>query len=102
MGCQIYFAGIHGFTYRQGGEPIKDWKDLFQPALKGRLGFVEAPREFMGAVLKSLGLPFNATPADLAACHMTVDVLRARLQRLRQQVCPTGFLIKPSGCCEAH
>ena len=102
MGGQAWFACIPGFTYRHGGEPIKDWKDLFQPALKGRLGFVEAPREFMGAVLKSLGLPFNATVADLAACHISEDVLRARLQRLRQQVRTTGALPKSSGYFELH
>lgn len=47
------------------------WPLYPQPQLKGRVAFPEAPREFIGIALKSLGLSMNATEADMAAAGLT-------------------------------
>ena len=68
-----------------GGHHIKDWGDLLQPKLKGKLALADFPRELLAAALKSLGLSVNASPADMAAAGVSRQALRARLQQLRSQ-----------------
>ena len=65
---------------------IQDWSDLLQPRLRGRLAFSDSPREFVGVALKTLGLPFNCSQAQLKASGITVPHLKERLQQLWQQV----------------
>ncbi|KAK9817763.1 hypothetical protein WJX72_001828 [[Myrmecia] bisecta] len=69
-----------------GGVPITDWSDLLQPRLKGKIAFMDSPREFVGVALKTLGLPFNARARDLAAHGLTVEDVRRRIEQLREQV----------------
>ena len=73
-------------TFRRGGVAIQDWSDVLQPRLRGRLAFSDSPREFVGVALKTLGLPFNCSQAQLKASGVTVPQLKERLQQLRQQV----------------
>lgn len=82
---------------RKKAEAIRDWEDLFQPTLRGRVGFVEAPREFVGTVLKASGLSFNATAKDLANCGTTRAALREKARSLKEQVTATPAL--PSLLC---
>lgn len=72
-------------TYRRGSWEITDWADLLQPALKGRVGFVEAPREFVGVVMKTLGLSFNATASDAKACGISKQAILDRAVQLKRQ-----------------
>lgn len=65
--------------------PIRDWSDLLQPALRGRVAFSESPRELVGIALKTLGLPFNATAADVRRAGVSRDALRERVSALRAQ-----------------
>jgi spermidine/putrescine-binding protein len=78
---------------RWGGRGIRDWEDLLQPRLQGRLAFVDSPRELVGVALKTLGLPFNARAADLRAAGVTPQDLGARVKLLRQQVRPTSAAV---------
>lgn len=71
---------------RRGGHEIKDWSDLLQPRLRGRLAFLDSPREFVGVALKTLGLPYNCTYAQLKASHITLQQLKQRLRQLYDQV----------------
>lgn len=64
---------------------MKDWTDLLQPALKGRVGFVDAPRDFVGAVLKTLGLSFNASSRDVEKSGIPQSVIMERAAQLRRQ-----------------
>ena len=70
---------------RAGGRPIQDWSDLLQPRLKGRLGFVDAPREFLGAALRSMGLSMNED-LSAGACSASVADIQAHVRQLRKQV----------------
>lgn len=78
---------------RQGGKPIRDWVDLLQPALKGRVAFVDSPREFVGVAFKTLGLPFNASPADVQKAGLSPANVKERVAALRKQVCPVLWAI---------
>lgn len=73
-------------TFRRGGVAIQDWSDVLQPRLRGRLAFSDSPREFVGVALKTLGLPFNCSQAQLKASGVTLPQLKERLQQLQQQV----------------
>ena len=70
---------------RARGRPIQDWQDLLQPCLKGRLGFVDAPREFLGAALRSMGLSMNEDLSE-GSCAASFPDIQARVQQLRNQV----------------
>ncbi|GBF91197.1 hypothetical protein Rsub_04866 [Raphidocelis subcapitata] len=95
---------------RRGGRPIRDWSDLLQPQLRGKIAFSESSREFVGIALKTLSseardagrggargaseaaaaaaaaaLGFNATPAALAAAGVTRAAARARTRELLAQ-----------------
>ena len=39
---------------------FKDWKDLWQPKLAGRISMVNSPREVIGTVLKYMGASYNS------------------------------------------
>ncbi|KAL4427727.1 hypothetical protein ABPG75_001816 [Micractinium tetrahymenae] len=65
---------------------IQDWADLLAPQLKGRVGFIDSPRDVVGVAMKTLGLGFNASAAEAARCGLTEDDLRTRVQRLVKQV----------------
>ena len=39
---------------RRGGRPVREWRDLLQPALRGRVAFPESSREFVGIALRTL------------------------------------------------
>jgi spermidine/putrescine-binding protein len=59
-----------------GGHHITDWGDLLQPKLKGRLAFVDSPRELLSAALKSLGLSINASAEQMQAVGITASKLK--------------------------
>ena len=71
---------------RRGGTPVLDWGDLLQPQLAGRVAWVDSPREFVGAALKTLGLGFNASAADLRAARVSELDVKDRVVQLRRQV----------------
>ncbi|KAK9845493.1 hypothetical protein WJX81_007872 [Elliptochloris bilobata] len=84
-GCTLV-AARKDKLLRWGGRPIRDWGDLLQPRLRGRLAMVDSPRELVAVALATLGLPLNATAADVLMAGVGVDGLRARVDELRQQV----------------
>lgn len=51
------------------------------------MAWVDSPREFVGAALKTLGAGFNSRAADLADAGLSRADLAAQVDRLRQQVC---------------
>ncbi|KAJ9529617.1 hypothetical protein QJQ45_014377, partial [Haematococcus lacustris] len=71
---------------RLGGRPVRDWEDLMQPALRGRVAMTDSPREFVGVALKLLGLGWNSSAAQVAAAGMGVQALAASCRALRGQV----------------
>ncbi|CAL8462508.1 g2041 [Coccomyxa elongata] len=84
-GCTL-IAYRKSSLLRAGGRPIRDWGDLLQPCLWQRVAWVDSPREFVGAALKSLGARFNTRAADLASAGISEADLAERVDRLRQQV----------------
>ena len=94
---QLKHSMLVAFGCRAGGQPILDWTDLLQPKLKGRLGFVDAPREFLGAAMRSLGLSMNEDISG-GSCEATFADVQARVQQLRKQVrlwYPALFFVPP-------
>lgn len=99
---------------RRGGIPVHDWADLLQPRLEGRLGFLDSPRDFIGVALKTLGLPFNCSHAQLTKSTVSLQQLKSRVKHLRQQVsfcadcsetrhpeiCPGKSLHNLQFCCQ--
>ena len=90
-----YRFGCTALLYRKdtaarwGGTPsktISDWDDLLLPGLKGRVAFIDSPRELVGVALKTLGLPYRATAADLASCGITTSDLIERVRKLVGQI----------------
>lgn len=71
---------------RWGGKPITDWDDLLHPALQGRVAFIDSPRELVGVALKTLGLRYNASIEEMAACGVTEADLASRVRQLARQV----------------
>ena len=65
---------------------ITDWDDLLLPGLKGRIAFIDSPRELVGVALKTLGLGYNSTVADMAACGVSESDVATRVKRLIDQV----------------
>lgn len=49
------------------------------------MAFTNSPRDFIGAAAKSLGLPYNVTPADLRVADTSEAQLLERLRALRGQ-----------------
>jgi spermidine/putrescine-binding protein len=71
---------------RRGGRPVEDWGDLLQPKLEGRVAWADSPREFVGAALRTLGMHFNSSAAELAAAAVSEAALAAAVAALRKQV----------------
>ena len=74
---------------RWGGDrnrEITDWDDLLLPGLKGRIAFIDSPRELVGVALKTLGLSYNATAADILACGISKNDVVQRVKQLVDQV----------------
>ncbi|NEP01414.1 MAG: extracellular solute-binding protein [Symploca sp. SIO2E9] len=61
-------------------EPPKDWSDLWNPNLRGRISMLNQPREFIGLTLKKLGFSYNSS--DLSK----VPDLEKELYTLHQQI----------------
>lgn len=72
---------------------MEDWADLWQPALRGRLGMLDSPRDFVGAALRSMGVSANSSPDSLAKHNLGRRALQARVDALRSQV-------PLRGCCK--
>ncbi len=52
----------------RGGHAVRDWCDLLQPQLEGRVAMTDSSREFLGAALKAaLPAPLPGAPAAAAA-----------------------------------
>lgn len=71
---------------------MEDWGDLLQPKLEGRIAWADSPREFVGAALRTLGMQFNSSAAELAAAGVSEAALAAAVAALRKQV-PHAALI---------
>lgn len=65
---------------------IRDWKDLLQPSLRGRLGMTGFSRELMAVVFKMLGLSANASQDKLEKCGISASDIRRQVSRLKAQV----------------
>lgn len=66
--------------------PVRDWADLLQPRLRGRLAFLDSAREFVGVALKTLGLPYNCTYAQVKRAGLTWQQVKQRVRELHAQV----------------
>jgi putative spermidine/putrescine transport system substrate-binding protein len=80
-----YRWGSTVIIYRQDkfqelGWTPKDWGDLWNEKLQGRISLLNQPREVIGLVLKKLGKSYNTENLD------TVPNLEKELQLLNQQV----------------
>lgn len=81
-----YRWGSTVIIYRQdkfqelGLTPPRDWSDLWNEKLQGRISLLNQPREVIGLVLKKLGKSYNTENLD------TVPNLEKELQLLNQQV----------------
>eukprot|EP00873_Tetraselmis_striata_P012654 jgi/Tetstr1/432918/TSEL_022258.t1 len=76
---------------KAGARPIRDWPDLLQPALAGRIGFVESPRDLVGAAVKAsfpgkAGLGYNTSLENLKAAGVSEQALRDAVMRMLRQV----------------
>ena len=49
------------------GGPVNDWKDLYNMALRGKVGMVASTREVVGSVLKGSGVSYNASASRIRA-----------------------------------
>ena len=68
------------------GIKVADWPDLLQPALQGRIGFLDSPRDFVGAAMQTLGLSANTHPDALQRAGSSRQALKQRVHALRRQV----------------
>ncbi|KAF5832125.1 hypothetical protein DUNSADRAFT_12136 [Dunaliella salina] len=71
---------------RRGGHIILDWADLLQPQLQGRVALTDSSRELLGLALKTLGMGYNPSAAQLAAAGITEEVLARQISLIRRQV----------------
>jgi spermidine/putrescine-binding protein len=83
-GCTLLLYRVD--AARRAGGPLRDWDDLLRPALRGRLAFVDSPRELVAVALRTLGLPPGAGARQLAACGVGEAALAARVAALAAQV----------------
>jgi putative spermidine/putrescine transport system substrate-binding protein len=61
------------------GITLKDWQDLWQPALRDRISLLDSPREVIGLTLKKLGYSYNTENLN------SIPNLEAELLALHQQ-----------------
>ncbi|GAY65694.1 hypothetical protein CUMW_243100 [Citrus unshiu] len=54
---------------------FKDWKDLWQPKLAGRISMVNSPREVIGTVLKYMGVSYNSNDIGRIAVQQNLALL---------------------------
>jgi len=78
-GCTMMAFRRDKLSQRKIPWPV-DWDDLWRPELAGRVAMIDAPREVIGAALKSQGLGYNPAHID------DVGALRNRLRELVKQV----------------
>lgn len=90
-------TNTHPHLRRAGAHPITDWSDLLQPQLQRKVACTDAPREYIGLALKTLGLPLNASARDMRAAGLSESDLVDAVRRVRKQVCGTGVVGR--GCC---
>lgn len=72
------------------GSPLSDWRDLFNPSMKGRVGMVASTREIVGGVLKSSGVGYNAGADEIRkkvfVDERTADEIQSIFSSLGDQV----------------
>ncbi|KAH9753654.1 spermidine/putrescine-binding periplasmic protein [Citrus sinensis] len=68
----------------------KDWKDLWQPELAGRISMVNSPRQVIGSVLKYRGASYNSNDIDSQVAGGKIAV-QQNLALLANQVDPGKF-----------
>jgi spermidine/putrescine transport system substrate-binding protein len=80
-----YMWGGSGIAYNRGVTPAPAaWRDLWDRRLAGRLTMLDDPGEVLGACLKKLGCPLNATGAEALA--------RAKREALAQKPLVRAYL----------
>jgi len=80
-GCAV--VAFNADLLRQaGGREVRDWGDLLQPALRGRVAFVDSGRDLLTAALGASGLGPNAVArgADLARVRDAAARLRGQVR----------------------
>jgi spermidine/putrescine transport system permease protein len=78
-----YTWGTSGFGYRRDrvGRELTSWADLWDPALRDRVGMLNDARENFAASLKRLGRSLNATdPEEIAAAARELERLRPNVR----------------------
>lgn len=70
----------------KGVPALRCWSDLLHPSLRGRIGFIDSTREFVGVALKTLGLSFNSSAQDIRRAGVTEQQLKDRVLLLRGQL----------------
>jgi spermidine/putrescine-binding protein len=64
---------------------LADWDDLLDPRLTGKVAFMDNPREIVGIALKTLGLRYNSSAADVRSCGLSTEDVRRRVSQLVSQ-----------------
>lgn len=86
-GCTlILYRKDNHSHFKQPSQDVNDWDDLLRPSLKKKVGITDNPREFIGIVLKTFGLSFNATATHVRDCGLSDRDLVQRARELAQQV----------------
>ncbi len=67
--------------HRRGTPEPRDWADLWNPALSGRLTMLDDPEDVIGACLQKLGYPFGSTDAGQLAAAKAEAVRQKPLLR---------------------
>ena len=60
---------------------------------------MDAPRDFVGAVMKTLGLSFNASARDIEKCGVPRSVIMDRAAQLRRQARPPAIDVQKQIVC---
>ncbi|MEL7476395.1 MAG: substrate-binding domain-containing protein [Cyanobacteria bacterium J06642_12] len=78
--------GVTAIAYdrTQVSDPIEDWGDLWRSELAQKVALPDSPREVVGLTLKSLGLSYNSSLADLDT-QLGASTLVERLASLHAQ-----------------
>lgn len=88
--------------HRAGAQPVQDWQDLLQPQLARKVACTDAPREYIGLALKTMGLPLNASARDVRAAGFSEADVADAVRRVRAQVlsyCDTHDIDKSQIWC---
>ena len=65
---------------------MTDWQDLLQPQLRRKVACTDAPREYIGLALKTMGLPLNASARDVRAAGLSEADVADAVRCVRKQV----------------